>query len=164
MNFATKTAILLHVRNIEASHPLGHPVYYLRSHRCPNFRPCFCVSVIPSFRHTFRHTSKFYRKCLPGGARQNPRSGFFLVFTKLQKFEFSHCFCFWFRNRQLKAQSVTKWPVFCRGNQCDYIYSRIEFVDNLYRHLNNSFYKLLWLPWSWIIAWYYQNFKIQIFL
>ena len=26
MNSATKTAILFHVRNIEASNPLGHPV------------------------------------------------------------------------------------------------------------------------------------------
>ena len=52
--------------------------YYLHSHRCPWFRPCFCNSVIPSFRHTF----EFYRKRPPGGARQNPRSGFFLVTYK----------------------------------------------------------------------------------
>ena len=38
----------------------------------PSVFPCFCVS--------FRHTSEFYRKRLPGGARQNLRSGFFLVY------------------------------------------------------------------------------------
>ena len=41
------------------------------------------LSVLPSFRHTFCHTSEFFCKCLPGEARQNPRSAFFLVFTKL---------------------------------------------------------------------------------
>ena len=42
MNFATKTAILFHVRNIEARNPLGHPVlinvyYQLNSRKKSKF-------------------------------------------------------------------------------------------------------------------------------
>ena len=58
--------------------PNTHLKYYLRSHRCPKFRPSFRVSVFP-FVTLFCHTSEFYHERLPGGARQNPRSGFFLV-------------------------------------------------------------------------------------
>ena len=55
-----------------------HLKYYLHSHRCPKFLPCFRAFVFP-FVTLFCHTSEFYHKRPPGGARQNPRSGFFLV-------------------------------------------------------------------------------------
>ena len=48
-------------------------------------------SVFPCFRHfvtLFCLTSEFYPERLPGGARQNPRSGFFLVFFKMILFLF----------------------------------------------------------------------------
>ena len=59
--------------------------YYLHSHRCPWFRPCFRVYLI-HFVTLFCHTSEFYPERLPGEARQNPRSEFFLV---LNNFIFS---------------------------------------------------------------------------
>ena len=61
--------------------------YYLPSHRCPKFRPCFRVFVISSFHHTseFYHENSsrsFYNVIIfrcPGGARQCLHSGHFLV-------------------------------------------------------------------------------------
>ena len=55
--------------------------YYLHSHRCPWFLPCFRHSVISS------HFSEFCHERLPGGARQNSRSGFFLVYSICSLFE-----------------------------------------------------------------------------
>ena len=53
----------------------------------PSVFPCFRAFVLSCFRHfvtLFCPTSEFYPERLPGGARQNPRSGFFLVTYKVE--------------------------------------------------------------------------------
>ena len=64
--------------------------YYLHSHRCPWFLPCYCVSVT-----LFCHTSEIHHENSsrslydvilfhrPGGARQCPRSGHFLGISQI---------------------------------------------------------------------------------